>query len=315
MYENQSRNITVPGKSRLSVKDYEDFLQEASTLISRYPQYLSEAEGTGSLELAHIIPSVPETVIVLFVGINDAVCNKALVAPFLVRHAHKNVFVFDPDIYSGGEDVPDGTADAYETLNAFEPPNKTWNPDWTYVMLDGDQRTYESLWNEKGYIDMIAAKFEDFTMLSDPEKSRVCFFIDEKAFAHPVNRARTYLGEARKRGEASAKEFIIPEGLEGEADGLVPVELHRGEKLYVATPDFSPCPHAWSNIHPANREYAVVNENSAVPLDLVIAKPKVKPEYDKCLIPAGGSADMTTDWFYRGKNIVRKPLLKGAVRG
>jgi len=315
MYENQLRDITVPDKSRLSVKDYEQFLRDACSLISRYPQYLSEAEGIDSLELAHTVPSVPETVIALFVGINDAVCNKALVTPFLVRHAHKNVFVFDPVVYSGGADVPDGTVDACETLNAFEPPNETWNPNWTYVMLDDDERTYENLWNEKGYIDMIAAKFEDFTMLSDPEKSRICFFIDEKAFAHPVNRARTYLDEARKRGEASAGEFIIPEGLEGEVDGLVPVELHRGEKLYVATTDFSPCAHAWSNIHPANREYAVINENSAVPLDLVIAKPRAKQEYSRGLIPAGGSADMTTDWFYRGKDIVRKPLLEGTVKG
>ena len=110
-------------------------------------------------------------------------------------------------------------------------------------------------------------------------------------------------------------EFVIPQGLEGEAEGLVPVVLDRGEKLYVATTHFGPCAHAWSNIHPGNTELAVINENSAVPLDLVIAKPPVNPKYAKGLIPPKGSADMTTDWFKWGKMIMRKPLLAGLFEG
>jgi hypothetical protein len=162
---------------------------------------------------------------------------------------------------------------------------------------------------------MIPAKFEDFTMVSDHTKSKVCTFIDPKAFSHPVNKSRTYLKAARKRGEKMAGDFTIPKQLKGETDGLVPVMLNQGEKLYVATTDFGPCAHAWSNIHPDNTELAVVNENSAVPLDLVIAKPLVNPKYAQVLAPSKGSADMTTDWFYRGTKIVRQPLLQGLFKG
>jgi len=83
----------------------------------------------------------------------------------------------------------------------------------------------------------------------------------------------------------------------------------------TATTDFGPCAHGWTNIHPDNKHLAVVNENSAVPLDLVIAKPQVNPKYAKGLIPPKGSADMTTDWFKRGQMIMRMPLLEGLFKG
>ena len=309
------RKINIPEGSTLKEPDYLDFLTNSAELMSRFHQYFAPSEGLNSVELAHIIPDVPETIIALYVGINDATCNKALVTSFLVRHAHNNVFVFDPNVYPGGQNVPEGTADARLILNGFEPPNNSWPAEWTYVMIRDPKRSFESLWKEKGYIDMIAAKFEDFTMLSDPAESSVCCFVDSKAFDHPVNMSRDYLKDARKRGELKAHEYAIPKGLEGEEDGLVPVILNRGEKLYIATPHFGPCEHSWSNIHPANKNYAVINENSAVPLELVIRKPQVAEKYIEKLIPAKGSADMTTDWFHRGLRVVRKPLIEGAVRG
>jgi hypothetical protein len=61
--------------------------------------------------------------------------------------------------------------------------------------------------------------------------------------------------------------------------------------------------------------WAVVNENSAVPLDLIIAKPPLASKYAGKLTPPKGSADMTTDWFYRGTQIMRKPLLEGLFKG
>jgi hypothetical protein len=182
-------------------------------------------------------------------------------------------------------------------------------------MVADPRRTFRSLWREKGYIDMVPAKFEDFTMLSDPAESRVCFFIDPVAFEHPVNAGRAYLRAARRRGEKQARSFVVPQGLEGETAGLAPVLLDRGEKLYVANPRFGPCAHAWSNLHPDNRRMAVVNENSAVPLDLVTAKPPVNRKFAGELIPPKGSADMTTDWFFRGKDVCRTPLLQGAIGG
>lgn len=309
------RAVKAPKGASLSKQQYQEFLQTAWQLISGCPQYFAEAETINSLELAHLIPQVPETVIAIYVGINDAVCNKGLVSPFLVRHGHNNVFVFDPHEYSGGKDVPSGTVDARKILSGFEPPNTTWNIKWTYVMVKDPTRTFQSLWKEKGYIDMIPAKFEDFTMVSDHETNKVCTFIDPKAFSHPVNKSRPYLKAARKRGEKMAGEFTIPKKLKGETNGLIPVMLNQGEKLYVATTDFGPCAHCWSNIHPDNEGYAVINENSAVPLDLVIAKPPVQSKYAKGLVPPKGSADMTTDWFYRGTQIVRLPLLQGLFKG
>ena len=310
-----TRNISIPASSTMTVQEYKDFLKTSYLLMREHSQYFASDEGIDSLELAHLVPTVPETVLAIYVGINDAVCNKGLVTPLLPQHGHNNVFVFDPEVYAGSEDVPSGTADAQAVLKGFEPPNDTWNQQWTYVMIEDPARTFESLWQEKGYIDMIPAKFEDFTMLSDSAKSKVCTFIDPKAFDHPVNKGREYLAAARKRGEQMVSEFEIPKGLEGEVDGLEPVILNTGDKLFVATCDFGPCRHAWSNIHKDNQELAVVNENSAVPLNLVIAKPPVNPKYSRNLDPPRGSADMTTDWFYRGKQTVRTPLLQGLSKG
>ena len=83
----------------------------------------------------------------------------------------------------------------------------------------------------------------------------------------------------------------------------------------MATTDWGPCAHCWSNVHADNEQWAVVNENSAVPLDLVIAKPPVDAKYGAGLVPPKGSADMTTDWFYRGNQAVREPLLVGLMKG
>ena len=309
------RKINVFDRCSLSVKEYQEFLVKAFGLMAQVPQYLTPDDDVNVIELAHLIPEIPETVLAIYVGINDAVCNKGLVTPFLVRHGHNNVFAFDPQIHAGSDDVPSGTVDAKKVLSGFEPPNSTWDSNWTYVMIEDADRTVASLWEKKGYIDMIPAKFEDFTMISDHAKSKVCMFIDPNAFEHPVNKSRAYLKAARDRGEKMADRFTVPTGLEGETTGLVPVVLNKGEKLYVATTDFGPCAHCWSNIHPDNTELAMINENSAVPLDLVIAKPPVNPKYAGGLIPPKGSADMTTDWFFRGTKIVRQPLLQGLFKG
>jgi len=309
------RKIQVPAGSALSESDYADFLRRSYQLMTRYAQYFAPEEDVNSVELAHLLPSVPETVIALYLAINDAVCNKALVSPFLIRHGHNNVFVFDPEVYAGGDDVPAGCVDARKILNGFQTPNDSWNSDWTYVMIEDPARRVQSLWQQKGYIDMIPAKFEDFTMLSESDESRLCIFVDPNAFEHPVNRGREYLKQARQRGEEMVDQFTIPASIAGEAEGLAPVILARGEKLYVATIGFGPCAHAWSNLHPDNTALAVVNENSAVPLDLITAKPPVATQYGRGLIPPRGSTDMTTDWFYRGRQVVRPPLLSGSVKG
>ena len=309
------RNIVVPQASTMKPEEYRQFLTTAYGHLKRMPHYLTTGEDINVLELAHLVPDVPETVIAIYLGINDAVCNKGLVSPFLIRHGHHTVFAFDPSVWAGGKDVPPGTIAASGVLNDFEPPNATWPREWTYVMIQHSQRTVESLWGERGYIDTIPAKFEDFTMLSDPQRSRLCVFVDEGVFSHPVNAARAYLKSARDRGQQQASSFIIPAGLEGETRGLVPLILNRGEKLYIARPDFGAAEHCWSNLHPESEELAVVNENSAVPLNLVINKPSVSGKYAAGLVPVAGSADMTTDWFFRGLRVSRAPILQGAIKG
>ena len=110
----------------------------------------------------------------------------------------------------------------------------------TYGMVEDPARTFQSLWQEKGYIDMIPAKFEDFTLMTDHTKSKLCTFISPKAFEHPVNQSRPYLKTARVRGQKMADQFGMPKKIKDEFDGLVPVVLHQGEKLYVATTDSGP---------------------------------------------------------------------------
>lgn len=305
----------LPEKSALDKQEYLDFLENAYQLMSECPLYFSGKEGTEVLELAHLLPQVPETILAIYIGINDAVCNKGLVTPFLPRHSHNNVFVFDPDVYAGEKDLPSGTVDAKQVVNGFAPPNHSWNKEWTYVMINDEGRGYESLWKENGYIDMIPAKFEDFTMLSDTSDSKVCIFIDPEAFNHPVNKSREYLKKAIQKGEKHINEFRIPDGLSGETDDLTPVILEKGEKLFVARADFQRCDHCWSNLHVDNKQWAVVNENSAVPLNLVVAKPPVAERYRGKLIPPAGSADSTTDWFLRGKSLLRTPIKQGHING
>jgi hypothetical protein len=307
--------LKVPEKSMLTRDEYFSFLKSSYALFRRHPQYLSGSENMDALELAHLIPGVPETLLAIYVGINDAVCNKGLVTPFLPRHAHNNVFAYDPQLWSGKDNVPSGTLDAGDIINGFRPPNESWDEKWTYVMIEDPARSFESLWKERGYIDMIPAKFEDFTMLSDTTRTRLCTYIDQKAFEHPVNKSRSYLKHARERGEKMSPEFEVPEFMKGETDGLVPVVLNQGEKLFVARADFLPCDHCWSNIHPASEELAVVNENSAVPLNLVMAKPPVGEKYRSMLIPPSGSADNTTDWFLRSRALFRTPIKEGQIGG
>ena len=139
------RQISIPAGSELSEQDYIEVLQKSYQLIKECGQHLAPSEDINSLELAHLIPKAKETVITIYVGINDATCNKALVVPFLVRHGHNCVFVFDPQVFSGGDSVPSGTQDAKRILTGFEPPNDTWDKNWTYVMIEDPARTFESL--------------------------------------------------------------------------------------------------------------------------------------------------------------------------
>lgn len=304
--------VKIPPGSTLEQKDYKKFLSMAASRINPFNIYFAPSEGKKSLELAHIIPEIPETLIAIYVGINDAVCNKGLLTPFLVNHGHDHVFAFDPNFYEGKENVPDGTVDVKTTIRGWQRPNNTWSKDWTYVMIQDPSRTPESLWKEDGYIDTVVAKLEDFTLLTDD--SKIIFYIDPKAFDHPVNQARDYLKKAIKRGMKVRDEFIIPNGLEDEVADLVPVLLKPGEKLYVATIDGTPCAHSWNNLHPDNKRYAVVNENSAPAIRIVTQKPPASPRYGD-IVPAFGSADMTTDRFKQGTRIYRKPLLVGSVKG
>jgi len=309
------REIIPPPLSALKPAQYRKFLSAARNAIAKFPQYLTSGEDEGDLELAHLVPDVPATLLAVYTGINDAVCNKCLVSPFLARHGHHNIYAFDPVLWQGGDSAPAGTVDARRAIHDFQPPNTSWPESWTYVMIADDAPTPADIWNTAGYIDTISAKFEDFTMLSDPDETPLCAFVDRAVFAHPVNLSRPYLDAARDRGQRMAAEFAVPAGLEGETDGLEPVVLRQGEKLYIARTDFKAAEHCWSNMHPSVTRPAVVNENSAVPLDLFMRKPPANPKYAVALTPVTGSADMTTDCFLRGARVSRVPILQGKIKG
>ncbi len=112
MYNNIKNDLIIPQLSTLTGNEYLTFLKKSLGLLKQNSLYLSDQEGIESLELAHLIPQVPETILAIYIGINDAVCNKGLVTPFLPRHSHNNVFVYDPNVYPGKKDIPTGTIDA-----------------------------------------------------------------------------------------------------------------------------------------------------------------------------------------------------------
>ncbi|MBM4148931.1 MAG: hypothetical protein FJ224_07795, partial [Lentisphaerae bacterium] len=66
------RELRIPEGSTLTAEAYTQFLTEAYELLRRCPQYLAPSEGIDSLELAHLAPAVPETILAIYLGINDA---------------------------------------------------------------------------------------------------------------------------------------------------------------------------------------------------------------------------------------------------
>lgn len=83
------RMLDIPSGSKTTERQYTDFLTEAYELLKRDSQYFAPDEDINCLELTHLIPPLAETVLAIYVGINDAVCNKGLVTPFVERR--KNV--------------------------------------------------------------------------------------------------------------------------------------------------------------------------------------------------------------------------------
>ena len=129
------RTVQCPSGTCLTVADYERFLHEAFALMQRHPQYMAPSEDINCIELAHLLPPVRETVIAIYLGINDAACNKGLVSPFLIRHGHNNVFTFAQTSMREARMCLPARWTPRRSYPGFEPPNETWNPDWTYVMI------------------------------------------------------------------------------------------------------------------------------------------------------------------------------------
>ncbi|MFA5105150.1 MAG: hypothetical protein WC527_08250 [Candidatus Margulisiibacteriota bacterium] len=307
-----TRRIEVPAGSTVTKHEYRQFLIDAYCAMAQF-RVFAPSQGVDALELAHLIPRVHETMIAIYVGINKDVCHKGFVSPALVRHGHNNVYAFDPQVFSGKENVPDGTIDASAVLNGFEPPNKSWPKDWTYVMIKDPKRTMQSLWKQKGFISMVIGKHEDFQV----KDGEACIFVDRDAFDHPMNKERAYLHGARQRGDKNLKHFVIPKGMEGEFDGLDPIILFPGERLLIASPILGrPCAHGWveNPMHKDDGTHAYVEEFSSTP-KIVFPVSRKYAQLVKALTPAAGSADMTTDWFFQGLKVFRMALLAGIVEG
>ena len=307
------RKIDVPVGSTVSEKLYRKFLKRTYSMMREHG-CIGPKENEDALELAHLIPSVPETVLAIHIGINDSVCTKSLVSRFLPRHAHHTIFAFDPERFSGRGSVPAGMQDIRVVLKGFEPPNKSWSPEWTYVYITDTDRTPQSLWKERGYIDLIPGKHEDFQLATDNVKIPVCFFVDKRALEHPVNQQRTYLKRALRDGERQRDDFKAPFGLEDSVVGLVPVILKRGERLYIASTNHIPCDHAWTALRHNDREtLPLVYESSAVPTELIYNRPARHVRYAARLSPPCGSSDLTTDIFFN--DVYRRPILRGSIKG
>ena len=114
--EQLNRTMVIQDRSRVTPDQYKRFLQDAYRRMNDCGNYFGSDEDINSLELAHLIPEVSETVLAIYVGINDAVCNKGLVTPLLPQHGHNNVFVFDSQVHAGQNDVPAGTIDVKVVL-------------------------------------------------------------------------------------------------------------------------------------------------------------------------------------------------------
>ena len=85
------RKLVIPLGSTLSEKQYRQFLKHAYSIMWERG-CISSSEDEDALELVHLIPSVPETILALHIGINDSVCTKSIVSPFLPRRAHHTIF-------------------------------------------------------------------------------------------------------------------------------------------------------------------------------------------------------------------------------
>ena len=75
-----TREITIPVDSRMTVDQYRTFLVDAHKTMSTFGVF-APSEGVNTLELAHLVPSIPESSLAIFVGINDAICRKVLLPP------------------------------------------------------------------------------------------------------------------------------------------------------------------------------------------------------------------------------------------
>lgn len=73
------RKLSIPTRAKLSNEQYVDFLESSYELMKSCGLYFAPNEDINSIELAHLIPEVPESAIAIYVGINDACCNKGLV--------------------------------------------------------------------------------------------------------------------------------------------------------------------------------------------------------------------------------------------
>ncbi len=61
------RKINVFDRCSLNAKDYQEFLAKAFGLMAQVPQYLTPDDDINVLELAHLIPEIPEKVLAIYV--------------------------------------------------------------------------------------------------------------------------------------------------------------------------------------------------------------------------------------------------------
>lgn len=284
------RRITIPVESTLTAGAYERFLV-ASAKAMQATGLMPLSQGIKELELAHLIPRYADSVLAAYVWRNTPWAEKLLRAEALVVHSHNNVLVLEK-----GAKIPEGCVDARKMINGFRPPTKEWKNEWIYaIILEGTP--LKELFKTPGFIDIIPAKTEQFTMLSETG-ARVLLWVAESTLDNRANDNKSIL-KARRRGEVLTNRSCASPTLEGKED-LVPVVLLRGERLTIPPGSL----HGWEEIDGA----------PGIVMEISMAAPiPGKPKSSGLLVP--GSADLTTDVFVLHKLVFREPLLESIERG
>lgn len=267
--------------------------------------WLPEDVEHDEIAVAHLVPKEPRTVLGVHVGMNGTICQKLLDVDVLIRHQHKDVYVFREGII----DDLEGTVDPRQIINGFEAPEGLQNGYDFRMIVDATKVTPRDLQEFDGYLGTVPAKGEDFVMLSRPELCRGVILAPRSVVQHPGNNGRRYLQRAMTDGDSILRRYCdVPDSLGCELEGLTPFALGYRERLFIP-PD---TPHFGIRAEGCKGRL-LLEEVSAPPNSILTIDGKT--------IHVKGSADLTTDAFaimLSGRTdltVYRPPVIDAGIKG